>query len=129
MNTQVTLTLPESIFRQVEAVARRTRRPIADVLIDVVADAFPRFYVSPDRPRMEAEQQAYESHRETILADYEGEYVAVHEGQVVDHDRNEIELVRRIITRFPAGVVHIRLVTQEPEPELRFRSPRFVDTF
>src|SRR5690606_27645702 len=129
MNTQVTLTLPESIFRQVEAVARRARRPIADVLVDVVTDAFPRFYVSPERTRMEAEQQAYENQRDAILAAHAGEYVAVHGGQVVDHDHNEIELINRIQPRYPTDIVHIRLVTQEPQPELRFRSPRFVDTF
>lgn len=127
MGTEITFTLPDAVFRQIEAVAQRTQRQISDVLVDVVAEAFPRVYVSPDRERMEAEERAYERQRPTILAHYEGEYVAILGGEVVDHDVNEMELVARIQSRFPDDIVHIRLVTQKLQPELRFRSPRFID--
>lgn len=127
MGTEIKLTLPDSIFRQIEAVARRNQRPIAELLVDVVAEAFPRVYVSPDRERMEAEQLAYERQLQEILPKYEGDYVAIHGGEVVDHDASEMDLVTRIQSRFPGEIVHIRFVTSKPEPELQFRSPRFVD--
>lgn len=127
MSTQVQLTLPDSIYRQVEAAARHASRPVADVLIDVVASAFPAFYVHPQREQMEREQAAYERQREELLSKHEGQYIAMRGGVVIDHDRDEMELVRRIQAKFPDDVVHLRLVTRAPDPELRFRSPKFID--
>ena len=122
MDTQVTLTLPDYIYRQVEAAARRSQRLVADVLVDVVAEAFPPVYVHPQRTRMLEEQEAYERLRETILAQYEGEYVAIHGGQVVDHDREEMALVKRIQMNYPTDVVvHIRLASRKPDTELHMR--------
>ena len=130
MDTQVTLTLPDYIYRQVEAAARRSQRLVADVLVDVVAEAFPPVYVHPQRTRMLEEQEAYERLRETILAQYEGEYVAIHGGQVVDHDREEMALVKRIQMNYPTDVVvHIRLASRKPDTELHMRSSRFVDLY
>ena len=129
MDTQVTLTLPDYLYQQVEAAARHSHRPVTDLLVDVLAEAFPPVYVHPQRARMLEEQQAYERQREAILAQYEGEYVAVHGGKVVDHDVDEIELVKRIQKNYPNDVVHIRLASRKPDTELRMRSPRFVDLF
>jgi hypothetical protein len=128
MSTQVTLTLPDSVYKQVEAAARRMQRPVADVLTDAVTHAFPTVYVSPDRERMEQEQQAYERQREKLIAEYEGEYIAMHGGLVVDHDQDQTALVRRIDAQYALDeVVHIRLVTRAPDRELRIYSLRFVD--
>ena len=61
---------------------------------------------------------------------YEGEYVAIHGGQVVDHDREEMALVKRIQMNYPTDVVvHIRLASRKPDTELHMRSPRFVDLY
>lgn len=127
MDTQVTLTLPDYVYRQAEAAARRAHRPVSDLLAEVVVEAFPRFSVDPRRERMEQEEQAYMRQQDAILAEYEGMYVAVHGGEVVDHDTDETELVRRIQARYPDEVVHLRLATRKPEVELWIRSPRFID--
>jgi hypothetical protein len=127
MGTQVTLTLPDFIYKQVEAAARRASRPVPDVLVDVVAEAFPAVYVHPQRERMLEEQAAYERQRDAILAQYDGQYVAVYGGEVIDHDADEMALVRRIQARYPHEIVHLRLATRKPQPELRVRSPRFID--
>jgi hypothetical protein len=127
MDTQVTLTIPDYVYRQAEAAARRADRPVADLLTEVVVEAFPRVYVSPNRERMEQEERAYEQQRDAILARYEGKFVAVHGGKVVDHDVDETALVRRIQAQYPNDVVHIRLASRKPEAELRIRSPRFID--
>ncbi len=128
MDTQITLTLPDSVYRQVEAAARRARRPVPDVLVDIVTDAFPRVYVSPNRERMLQEQRAYEQQRVELILKYEGEHIAMHGGMVVDHDYDVTALVQRINARFSLDdVVHIRLVTRAPDRELRVFTPRFVD--
>ena len=75
---------------------------------------------------MEEEQAAYERQREEIIAQYEGEYVAVHGGKVVDHDLDEIALLRRINANYPNDVVHMRLVTRRPDREIRVTPAWFV---
>ncbi len=127
MSTEVTLTLPDTVYREVEATARRNQRTVIDVLTDTVTQAFDSIFdISPDREKMEEEQAAYERQRVEIIAQYEGEYVAVHGGKVVDHDPDEIALLRRIDANYPKDVVHMRLVTRQPDRELRVTSAWFV---
>ena len=128
MGTQVTLTLPDSLYKQVEIAAQRVSRPIADVLVDVVVDAFPTVYEHPQRGQMEWEQAAYARQREELLSKYEGQYIAMHGGVVVDHDSDISTLTQRVDARYSLDeIVHIRLVTREPDRVLRSRSLRFVD--
>ena len=118
---------PDTVYRQVEATARRNQRTVIDVLTDTVTQAFDSIFdISPDREKMEEEQAAYERQREEIIAQYEGEYVAVHGGKMVDHDPDEIALLRRIDANYPKDVVHMRLVTRQPDRELRVTSAWFV---
>ena len=127
MDTQVILTLPDYVYRQVEAVAHRSQRPVADILVDIVSEAFPTVHVNPNRTRMLEEQQAYEQQREELLSKFEGQYIAMHGGIVVDRDADMTSLVQRINSRFSRDdVVHIRQVTREPDRDLRVFSPRFV---
>lgn len=127
MGTQVTITLPDAVYRRAQATARLTSRPVPEVLADVLVEAFPATYVSPDREAMEREQTAFDRLHESLLADYEGQYVAIHGGKLVDADRDPISLARRILAGYPDQVVHIRQVRRDPEQELRMRSPRIVD--
>ena len=127
MSTDVTLTLPDTVYRQIEAAARRDQRTVTDVLTETVTQAFDSaFPVNPDRDKMEEEQAAYERQRGEIIAQYEGEYVAVHGGKVVDHDPDMLALVERIDVNYPDDVVHMRLVTREPDRVLRVTSAWFV---
>lgn len=127
MGTQVTITLPDAVYRQAQATARQARRPVPEVLVEALEQAFPAVYVSPDRETMMREQAAYERLRESLLATHEGQYVAIHGGELVDADPDEMALVRRINKRYPDAVVHLRRVTREPDREIRVYSPRLVD--
>jgi hypothetical protein len=75
---------------------------------------------------MEQEMIAFRAMREALLANYEGQYVAVYQGQVVDHDPDELALVARIDEKYPDAVVLIKRVTPEPDRVLHFRSPRLI---
>ncbi len=128
MGTQVTLTLPDSLYKQVEIAVQRVSRPIADVLVDVVVGAFPSVHEHAQREQMEREQAVYARQREELLSKYEGQYIAMHGGVVVDHDSDISTLTQRIDVRYSLDeIVHIRLVTREPDRVLRSRSLRFVD--
>jgi hypothetical protein len=53
MSTQVTLTIPDTVYQQAEYVAQATNRPVTEVLAETIAKAFPSLYVDPNRPVME----------------------------------------------------------------------------
>lgn len=80
----------------------------------------------PRQPLMEKEVAAFERLHPTLIKDYLGEYVALHQGQIVDHDHNQIVLADRIESDYPDQVVLIRQVQPQLPPPLMVRSPRLV---
>jgi hypothetical protein len=75
---------------------------------------------------MAREERAYAAMYEQLRAQYSGEYVAIHNGRLIDHDTNEMVLLQRLNQHYPNDVVLMRQVRTLPEPPLVFRSPRFV---
>lgn len=126
MSMQVTLTLPDNIYRQVEYMAQTTNQPVADVLAETIRQAFPPLHVNKNRAKMQQEVAAFEASHADLRQEYANQFVAFRQGIVIDHDTDELALVKRIEAQYPDEVILIRQVLpQLPEP-LRFRSPRFV---
>jgi hypothetical protein len=75
---------------------------------------------------MEKEVTAFEKLHATLVKGYLGEYVALHQGQVIDHDSDQLRLVDRIENSYPNEVVLIRQVHPKLPPPLIIRSPRLV---
>lgn len=127
MSTKVTLTIPDHIYKQVEQVAKTNDQPLADVINEALAEAFPAVYIHPQRHLMEEEQEAFKAMLPELLNNFESQYVAIHHGKVVDHDSNKIELAARIDQTLPNKIVLIKKVTSEPDKVIQIRSPRFVE--
>jgi hypothetical protein len=49
--------------------------------------------------------------------EYAGQFVAIHEERVVDHDANDVELVQRVHARVGYVPIHVARVTETPVPE------------
>jgi len=86
---------------------------------------------APDLPghesksdKWEREYQAFLRLKPRLLEDYDGQYVAVHEGQVVDSGHDQIELAMRVYSKHGYCPVYVGLVTDQPEPVYRIPSPR-----
>ena len=127
MSTQVTLTLPDNIYRQVEYVTRTTNRSLADLLTETIRQAFPPLHVHENRTKMQQEVAAFEASHVDLWQKYAHQFVAIQQGMVIDHDADELALVERIDARYPDEVVLIRQVLPQLPQPLRFRSPRFVN--
>lgn len=84
------------------------------------------FYQDPRTPQMEKEAAAYNAMRDEMVEKYLGQYVAVFQGQVVDHDADPGALVDRLNEHYPDDVVLMREVHEGPDRVLRMRSPRLV---
>lgn len=71
------------------------------------------------------EREAFTALHPTLLAQYPGEYVAVHHGVLVDHDKDGLTLSLRIHQRFPDEFVWIAPLKAQVLEEWIVRSPRF----
>ena len=99
---------------------------VQDVMPDELLETALRTYLRQlDREQINAEAEAYRSMHAELMRTYLGDCVAIHDGQVVDHDRDLQALHQRIRRRFGSQPVLLRRVEAEPDRVLTFRSPRF----
>jgi uncharacterized iron-regulated protein len=73
---------------------------------------------------MTQEEAAYQAMHAELVCSHLGDYVAIYQGQLVDHDADELHLLRRLDTAYPNKVVLMKQVRTTPQIELHHRSPR-----
>jgi hypothetical protein len=83
-------------------------------------------YIGPSHAQMLEEERTFDAMKERLVADYVGQFVAIFQQEVVDHDCDEQALLARINERYPDDVVLIRQVLEQDEPPFLFRSPHLV---
>jgi len=115
----LTVTLKPDVAEQIEHLAGQTQID-ADALVD---QALRTYLTEVHREKIQAETRAFRQQFKTILQQYRGEYVAVHEGQVIDHDLDLRTLHLRVFARLGRAPVLLKKV-EESEREWLFRSPR-----
>ena len=91
---------------------------------DLADRAIRQFLRDEARRMMQHESDAFRRMHADLLARYPNEYVAIHQGQLVDHGADQLALLARIEDRFPDVPVLIRQVLPEPDEIFNFRSPR-----
>lgn len=65
----------------------------------------------PDLSKGESEYQAFLRLLPELLQTHRGQYVAIHDGQMVDADADDIDLVQRVHARVGYAPIHVGLVT------------------
>jgi len=98
---------------------------VTDVDIPTLLDRAVRDYL--DRlveQKIIAESKVFRAMHAELLERYRGEYVAIHSGEVVDHDVDLCALNRRIRAQYGRIAVLLQQVTEQPEIELVIRSPK-----
>jgi hypothetical protein len=74
---------------------------------------------TPELPKGEREYQAFLRLLPELLATHWGMHVAVHNGQVVDSDPDDVALILRVQAKIGYVPIHVGLVTDSP-PLVRF---------
>ena len=72
------------------------------------------------------ERQAFWAMHAQLVSRYEGKYVAVLNGQVVDSDSDERALVQRVYQKFGYQPMYVQLITMGSLPVARLMSPQVV---
>jgi len=73
----------------------------------------------PPRTKWEREYQAFKRLLPELLKTHRGQYVAVHDEQVVDSGDDPIALILRVHGQHGYVPIHVDLVTEQPPPPVR----------
>jgi len=119
MNTNM-ITLQPELIEQVRWIVESERVTIEDFVNEAVRERLERL----EDQKLETEARAFERMHPQLVEQYLGQFVAVHDGQVVDADVDFEALFLRLQKRFGDIPVLIRLVGVKPILELRAPSPR-----
>lgn len=76
---------------------------------------------------IELERAAFMAMHTELWAKYHNQYVAIYNGQLIDHDEAFAELHSRVRAEYPDTFVLMRRVEAEPEPVYHFLSPRLAE--
>jgi len=77
---------------------------------------------------IDPEVAAYYALHPMLWKMYPHQYVALHQGKLVDHDTDGFALSLRIYQHYPNQFVLIRQVEEQVETILHIRSPRLVES-
>lgn len=108
------------LYQRVENFAEWKNQQAAEFAEDALLDYLDKLEL--DILRREA--AAYEKMFYQLLAEYEGRYVAIHGGKVIDSDTELMPLHNRVYLKILDLPVLFKKVTTEPEREIVIRSPR-----
>jgi len=74
--------------------------------------------------KLKVEINKFESNKTTYLEKYEGKYIALIDGEVVDFDENFSILAKRVFTKYDYRPIYMPLVTKEKR-KIRIATPKF----
>ena len=92
---------------------------------NLVEQAIHAFLRAQARRLMRRESEAFRTMHSALLEKYPGQFIAIHRGQLVDHDTDQLALFMRIEQQLPEQVVLIVQVVSDIEEVYTVRSPRF----
>ena len=133
MAEQVNVSIPQKLYRRVHELARIQKRPIDDMLIEVLDRALPpgdeqELFDYDEDNAVDKEMQAYITLHPMLKEKYLGQHVAIYDGKLIDHDQDFIRLYERIEAIYPNEFVWLATVEEEAMPTLISRSPRLFST-
>ena len=91
---------------------------------ELLSQALKSYRRKLEEAKIGAEKQHFLSQHAQLKKAYLSQFIAMHQGQVVDHDESFEILHRRIRQKYGRQAILIRRVEEEPDPPLVMRSPR-----
>ena len=117
-----TIALDKELVERLRCAAEWQGIPFEEAASKAVTEYLGRFGFE----KVKAEQAIFEKMRLALLEKYRWQYVAVHNGEVVESAPDLRSLHHKVFVRFGfTPILHIQ-VTDEPERDIMVRSPRLV---
>ena len=113
MSHTLTITIPDQAYRTAERRAQRSQQTIEQAIAEQLIElslVYPNPEPDPEQTMLMGEVQAYIALHPSLLQHYLGQWVAIYQGELVDHDWDEEALMLRRLQRFPEEAVLIRQV-------------------
>ncbi len=126
MTTPLTVTFSGELAEKIQLLATLRHQNINSLFETLVDQAWPDESDEITEPDAVAtpEMQTYSALHPMLKQKYFGQYVAIYQGKLIDHDPDHDAIYRRIDAQYPDEFVWISLVEEEAIPTLVFRSPR-----
>lgn len=108
-------------------IAENSHRPIRDVLEEKLSEALLAEHESSTESNdpMDIEMAAYERMHPNLVNQYLGEFVAITDEILVDHDLNPNTLMQRLRSKYPkTKVIHVTKVRPTIQRTIIVRSPK-----
>jgi hypothetical protein len=128
MTRTVHVNLSEGAYRRIKRWAEAHQQDIGEAIAAYLAENLPDGEGVPPSATdhdLEREKAAYLGLHPQLQDQYAGQYVAIHDGQLVDHDTDYGALFERVDDRFPDRFVWMTRVEDQPVRTIVVRSPRF----
>ncbi len=117
----LTITFKPEVAEQITMFANE-KHINAETIVD---EALRTHLLKLRREKMDVELAEFHKQKEALLAQYRGEYIAMYQGKVIDHDQSLWAMHRRVFETLGRVVVLMKKVSEEPERVITMRSPRF----
>ncbi len=132
MIEQMTISIPQTVYRRARDLARRRNRSVDDVVVELLDDVLPpdeNVEVDDDEETaVKREMEAYIALHPMLKEKYLGQHVAIYGRELIDVDEDYGALYQRIDAQYPDQFVWLATVAEEAMPTLSFRSPRLLTT-
>ena len=119
-NFMTAIVLAPELVEEIEHLTGKEQTDAALFIEEAVRSYLSRFR----RNKIRAEAEAFNRQYDFLLKTYRGQFVAVHDGQVIDHDPDLRTLHLRVYQQLGHVPVLLKQVSDQPDPVLQFRSPR-----
>ena len=91
---------------------------------DAILLPAPECQTSERDDQWERERQAFVNLESALLQTHSGKFVAIHDGEIVDSDADEVQLGLRVYGKYGYVPIYFGLVSETPMPPVRVPSPR-----
>ena len=122
--TSTSISLQPDLVRQINRLSQAKGETVEEFIDHAVRKHVERL----EEQKLKAEAQAFIHLHSQLVSQYLGQFVAIFEGQLIDHDEGFETLFLRIQNTHQDEIVLIRQVTPKPTIELRGPSPRLHQT-
>jgi len=119
--TEHNVLIPDQVLAELMPVLEQEGKEISDL----VTEALRHYLWEAKERKIEREMEAYRAMHGELKQRFLGQYVAIHNGELVDHDADRHALSSRVRREYSNAAVLIIPVEDEPEREFLMLSPRF----